>query len=503
MSFRTTLLSIPLCLASFSPLTLSAVENESEPSWPPPLRGIADGVATILPTEDFLRLPASVEAILRRGYVEDDAPAKAKTKAKAKGKSKGKEADEEEQEPKKTPPVPFAIALKPPKVELAFHGELGPNAAGRRLWSSWGDIGVADDGRVYCAIGDHDNDAGGDARCFLYSWDPKERRLRQVADMNRVVPPRPGQPAWSKVHAKIDQGADGRIYFSATLNSGGKAGDPKYGFNDVLPGGQLYAYDPASGKVDVAANLPPRRCTATSLMDRARNIWWCNLEAGQGEALWGLHLGTKKVVFQGEDGSVGFNRAFALLRNGRLLFNGPASLRMLEPATGLMLMNLASAEGSPGMRCASRESEGGHIYGVLQGTHQLFDYTVATGELKLLGPTWLGGEYTTVCELSPDERFLYYLPGSHGRAWQSGTPVIQYEIATARRKVLAFLAPVVERRTDYVPAGTYGMKLSADGATIYVNFNGHPADAIRPEKMKPIGFGLTAFAVIEIPEGER
>jgi hypothetical protein len=36
-----------------------------------------------------------------------------------------------------------------------------------------------------------------------------------------------------------------------------------------------------------------------------------------------------------------------------------------------------------------------------------------------------------------------------------------------------------------------------------VNFNGHPADAIRPEKMKPIGFGLTAFAVIHIPTSER
>ena len=108
-----------------------------------------------------------------------------------------------------------------------------------------------------------------------------------------------------------------------------------------------------------------------------------------------------------------------------------------------------------------------------------------------------------MCELSPDERFLYYLPGSHGRAWQSGTPVIQFDLASGHRKVLAFLAPAIESRTDYVPAGTYGMKVSADGSTIFVNFNGHPADAIRPAKMKPIGFGLTAFAAIHIPASER
>jgi hypothetical protein len=47
------------------------------------------------------------------------------------------------------------------------------------------------------------------------------------------------------------------------------------------------------------------------------------------------------------------------------------------------------------------------------------------------------------------------------------------------------------------------MKLSADGGTLYVNFNGHAADAIRPSQMKPIGFGLTSFMAIHIPQSER
>ena len=444
-----------------------ALLHAAETNWPPPLRGVVDGVATIS-TEEFLRVPASVEA--RR--VEKGV-------------------------------APFDMAKTAPQVELAFHDRLGPEAASRRLWSCWGDICVASDGRVYCAIGDHGNDAGGDARCFLYCWDPKERRLRQIVDMNRVVPAREGQPAWSKVHAKIDEGADGKIYFSCTLNAGGRAGDPKYGFNDALPGGQLYRYDPASGETEVFTSLPPRRCTATSRLDRARNVWWCNLEAGGGDALFGVDLATKKVVYRGEDGSVGFNRAFALLGDGRILFNGRSGFQLLDPAAGQISSTRSVAEGSPGMRCATRESRNGHVFGVLQTTHQLFDYAVAKDELKLPGPNWLAGEYTAVCELSPDERFLYYLPGSHGRAWQSGTPVIQVDLATGRRKVLAFLAPAIESLTDYVPGGTYGMKISADGDVLYVNFNGHAADSIRPAKMKPIGFGLTAFAAIHIPASER
>jgi hypothetical protein len=155
------------------------------------------------------------------------------------------------------------------------------------------------------------------------------------------------------------------------------------------------------------------------------------------------------------------------------------------------------------MRSASLESKEGFIYGTTQATNQLFKYFTAKDQLELLGPTWLSGEYTTVMILSPDEKYLYYLPGSHGGAFKTGTPVVQYNLATGRRKVLAFLAPVFEAETGYVPAGTYGAKLSTDGGTLYVNFNGHAADRLRPANMKPNGFGLTGFAAIEIPTSER
>jgi hypothetical protein len=106
-------------------------------------------------------------------------------------------------------------------------------------------------------------------------------------------------------------------------------------------------------------------------------------------------------------------------------------------------------------------------------------------------------------ELSPDERFLYYLPGAHGGGFKTGTPVIQYEIATGKRKVLAFLAAAFEKEHDYVPAGTYGVKISADGGTLYVNFNGHAGEKSRPKAMKPNGFGLCGFTAIHIPASER
>jgi hypothetical protein len=356
---------------------------------------------------------------------------------------------------------------------------------------------------VYCAVGDHGDDVGGDARCFLYRWDPKRKMLERIVDVNAVVPPQLGQPAWSKVHAKIDEGPDGMIYFSCTLNDGNRAAKPDYHWNERLPGGQLYQYDPKTGQTSVFANLPPKRCTATSLLDRERNIWWCNLEAGTGNALWGLDLRTKKPVFQAADSTMGFNRAFALARDGSIYFNGKDSVWRYDPAKKDIAPRQATFAGSPGMRSATRESKDGCLYGTTHQSGQLFRYRSADDKLALLGPAWLSGSYVTVTELSPDERFVYYLPGAHGGAFKDGTPVVQYEIARGERKVLAFLAPAFEQVYDYVPAGTYGMKVSADGGTLYVNFNGHAGDKQRPQAMRPNGFGLCGFAAVHVPATER
>ena len=152
---------------------LAADENQ----WPPELRCATNGTVT-LRSEQFLKVPDSVVA------------------------AREKEGAAE-----------FVMAKTAPTVDLAFHQDLGPNAISRRLWSSWGDICLARDGRVYCGIGDHGNDVGGDARCFIYCWDPKQKTLTQVVDVNAIVPREPGQPAWAKIHAKIDEGPGGVILF--------------------------------------------------------------------------------------------------------------------------------------------------------------------------------------------------------------------------------------------------------------------------------------------------
>lgn len=513
----------------------SSIDATTSVPWPPALPGVVDNTIS-LSSRDLLEVPATMSP------------------------------------PDRGEAVPFVVAETPPQVDLYFHGELGPDAATRRLWSSWGDLCVAKEGRVYVSIGDHGDDRGGDACCLVHCFDPKTKQFRRVVDMNEVVPPRPGRVAWSKLHAGLHEANDGKIYFTCTLNDSRNAGKPEFVWDESLPGGQVYQYDPTTGKTVAHLSLPAARNASESLFDPRRNRWWCNLEGGDPneERLWGVDLTTKKIS-EAPPGSMALRRAFALADDGSVFFNsdGPATRQFQqEQAAQAVALKVAKAKvvaeraawtqavaeakqrgekspaaparvpvppaatppdesgrilkwdanseqivdvgirlpGSPGMHVnPTRESSAGHIYGVLWNTAQLFRLSVKDNTLTMLGLPWSNHSDTIhVMELSPDERFLYYLPGGHGGGRFIGTPVVQYEIATGRRKVLAFLGPAFAKACEYTPAGTYGLGLSTDGGTLYVNLNGSPSDRfLPPGKTNGGGFGLTSFAVIEIPESER
>jgi hypothetical protein len=194
------------------------------------------------------------------------------------------------------------------------------------------------------------------------------------------------------------------------------------------------------------------------------------------------------------------SRNLALAKSGAVFFNGAGGLWKYDPATRSIAATHSAFPPGVTMRSSTRESATGYIYGTTMHLGLLFRYAPAQDKLEILGPDFLSGDYTTVTVLSPDERFVYYLPGAHGGALTTGTPVVQYNIATGERKVLAFLEEGIDTATGYLPCGAYGVKMSADGSTLYVNFNGQPHTNIARHAK---AFGLTAFAAIHIPAAER
>jgi hypothetical protein len=422
----------------------------------------------------------------------------------------------------------FIVAKTPPVVDLVYHNHLPDQGVGLDNgtgWTAWGDICVASDGSVYVGIGDHGRDGTrlkpgqkSDANAFIYRWFPAQKKLVQIININALVHAGPDDPNWSKVHSGILQGAKGNIYITPTFNDGQRSKDVHWTQN--VPCDQIIQYNPKTNQATIIGQLPANSATATSELDPKRNILYYNLEGIHKNALFAFDLNTMKPVYQGPDGMIGQNRNIAQASDGSLYFNAPdLSLHKYDPDTHeLSYTGITFPDGSS-MRSSTRQASDGWIYATTYGGHakaggHLVRFNPDTQKIEDFGPEFpdvhsgskgkvTPGNYTAVTVLSPDEKFVYYLPGSHGGAVRIGCPVVQYNIATGQRKVLAFLQPVVQAKAEYVPGGTYGVKISEDGSTLYVNFNGHAVEKNRLPRMKPNGFGLTAFAAIHIPESER
>jgi hypothetical protein len=479
----------------------------SQQEWPPILPGTDQNNMAHLSGNDLLQVPTSVKEILQ--------------------------SDSN---------VHLQVAATAPQIDITYHQGL-PNAALNGTgWSSWGDICLATDGKVYSGIGNHWKTEKGQS--FIYCWDPAKQQLNKIVDLNKITAASAQDVHFSKVHAHIIEGKDKKIYFTGTLDDGGKAASPDMlkRWNSKIAGGKLFQYDPATGKTIIYADLPPARVTANLKYDINRNILYCALEGSpDGFSFAALNLAKKTWTFQSNPGVIGNDRNFMLDKNGNVYFNGieipqhavlrqtaeislnhnkdltsmlPTSIfpgaKKAKTYTTLWKYNPKTITISPtnsyfkseGFRSSTTETTDGYIYGTTMGG-ELFRYAPETDSLIILGTNFLvKGEYITVCVISTDEKYLYYLPGAHGSAGYSGTPVIQYNIHSGIAKAITFLSEPMIKHLNYAPGGTYGIKISNDGSTLFVGLNGSPPDPVRPKGLGR-GFGLTSFAIIHIPPGER
>ena len=79
--------------------------------------------------------------------------------------------------------------------------------------------------------------------------------------------------------------------------------------------------------------------------------------------------------------------------------------------------------------------------------------------------------YITSLDADPSGRYLYYIPGAHGGAERDGTPVVQFDVKTKQRKVIAFLTPFYREKYGCTPVGTFSSAIDEKGETLYVTWN--------------------------------
>ncbi|MEE8451266.1 MAG: hypothetical protein V3R99_05100 [Thermoguttaceae bacterium] len=392
------------------------------------------------------------------------------------------------------------IAKTPPKIDFMYYP--GQNYPGNP-WSVWGDsLAVGD--VYYSAIGDHKSPEG---NAFVFSYDTRTMQLRCVVDLRKLLRRPSGHYTPGKIHSRLDLGNDGRLYFSTHRGSTRIASVPGANFR----GDWIACYDPANDQAEIVAEAPlPMQCMPCGMLDPDRLIFYAGTADGLNEKP------PQFLAYDAKNGKVLYSDDYGPYRylifarsTGKVYFHGEKS-NPKQPGDGARLVRFDPEKPGPpvairatlGLRSATMETPDGKVYTIDHDALWVFD--TRTEKARPLGPSAVASmTYTTSIDADMKTgRYLYYVPGAHGGAQKDGSPLVQYDVKTGTRKVIAFLHPYLYDRYGYVPLGTFGSAVSPEGDKVYVTWNGNRGTK-REDLDGRIRFNTCAMTVIHIPASER
>jgi hypothetical protein len=362
-----------------------------------------------------------------------------------------------------------AVATTPPTVDFAYFP--GQTYEGKP-WSNWGDSTAAA-GKYYTAIGDHLAPAG---NAFVFEYDAAKKSFRKLLDLAALLKRPEGHYSPSKIHTRVDLGSDGWLYCATHRGSTRVTTDEFHYLGDWI-----VRCNPATGESEIVAHAPVlKHCIPNGTLDPDRLIYYGGTAAGtaaDGEKVhfFAYDVKSRKLLYSGPDGPA---RYMILARStGRVYYvpgKGESPLMRFDPATDKAPVKI---EGEIGIRAATRETPQGIVYTVSLGQGagaeaSIYAFDTKTEKIQRLGPAAVGtNQYVAAVSADPTGRYLYYVPGAHGGSERDGSAVIQFDVQTRKRKVIAFLHPLYEKKYGLVPKGTYGLAVDPTGERLYITWN--------------------------------
>ncbi|MEX0716562.1 MAG: hypothetical protein WD066_08245 [Planctomycetaceae bacterium] len=393
-----------------------------------------------------------------------------------------------------------AVAKTAPTVDFLYYP--GQNYPGNP-WSNWGE-GLAADGKFYSSIGDHlaiGGRAAGDhgtGNAFVFEYDPATKSIRQVANVARTLNRPEGHYTPGKIHGRLDMGSDGWLYF-ATHRGSARATVDRYHYE----GDWILRCDPRTGKTEIVAHAPvPKHCIPCTVLDPERMILYGSTAPGadaeaQGIRFFAYDVKNRKLLYSGPDGPARF---MILARsNGRVYYvpgRDEGRLMRYDPSAGGAPVEI---DASLGLRAATDETRDGLVYTVSLGQRaadaDVWSFDVKTEQAKKIGTAAVGTQaYVASVSAEPQGRYLYYVPGAHGGSERDGSAIVQFDVKTGRKKVIAFLHPFYQEKYGCALKGTYGTAVSEEGDKLFITWNANRGSR---------AWDTCALTVIHIPESER
>jgi len=415
----------------------------------------------------------------------------------------------------------FDVAREAPTVDFAviqglepfYLPSLDPRKGG--VYGGWGDVTRGPDGCFYFSIGNH-MAYGGTA--YILKYDPASKRQSIVIDLQKVAGYGDDVFGDAKFHGNPDIGPDGEMWL---LSNFGPTPTPEE-LNTTYRGGWLIRYNVLTGETE-SCGVPVRgeswpyhaydgergllfavgaiKNYVLAFDTRARRPLYASLpKDGISWYERGILLDRETGVFYSTDTRVypggsllervrGEHRFVSYERSGNT-FRRMAAVVPPNPVTGVR---------TP-LRAHTNEKDAGGAFWCADMTGGFFRFFPAEDRVEPLGIVTWGreGKYLANLCFSPRKRYIYYLPGADTQADAYGTPVVQLDTLTKRKKVIVFLNDFYLDKYGYSPGGTYGLELSGDGASLFFYANGQFTT-----KRRRSGYGRPALFMVHIPESER
>jgi len=400
----------------------------------------------------------------------------------------------------------FLVAKEAPTIDFAPVRGLNPEffpEGNKGIWSQWGEVTRGPNGCFYMASGDHRCRNG---QVFITEYDPERKEQRIVVDVGKVCGWKENQLVHGKIHGRMDIMPDGTLT-AATWN--GSPIKQEWLDNGYVKGGYLLTYNVFTGIAEDHGIPFYGDSWPYHSVDTQTGVI---MAVGAYYNFMAYNVRSRKLLYGGmpPDGIRWCLRATLLdERTGLLYSTDEASdtrrFVCYDQRTNVFRRLDCSPPAHPvtgrpeRLRAytARRTPDGAFWCMGQEGT--LFTFYPDEERTELIGVNWdEKGVYTTSVAMDSKSRYIYYVPGSHGRTMNLGTPVVQYSIERNEKKVIAFLGPYYHGKYGYATTGTFGIELSADDSLLVIQMNGgFDADPHRARFEHP------AIFAVHIPESER
>ena len=402
----------------------------------------------------------------------------------------------------------FTIADAPPEIEMMIIPDMTPEyfAEDKKeaSWANWGKVARSSGNHFYFSVGDH---RGTGCQINIYEYAPARNLVHKVVDVDDVLGWTASSYSDGKIHGRMGIMPDGSlwaathygVYPDSSWWANGYRGSWLMSYNihshettnwGVPLVGQMlpeFNLDPVRGKlVATGANKTVlcwdtinRKATYAGCPPNGWE-WWqrAMLLDEQTGKFWTTCRGDAEHRFLSFDPE--------LNRFERLELSTPAN-----PYDNKVTQLRAYTEG---------RTMDGSFYSI---THNgaMFRFWPEKPEVERIGVNWDKGRYTSTTALDPSGRYIYYMPG--GMKSQNANeygPLVQFDVKTGKKKVLAWLADYYWEKYGYWVGGTYGMEISNDGSFLVIVMNGA---FVKRDDENGSPYGNPSLFVVHIPEEER